>query len=45
VKYWYGLFSHRRGVGSDRIWKGMLVTLLQNSTDDDLAREMLAGVP
>ena len=36
VRYWYGLFSHRRG---DHVWKGMLQLPLQS--DDEMARVIL----
>ena len=36
VRYWYGLFSHRRG---DQVWKGMLQLSLQS--DDDMAHGIL----
>lgn len=39
VRYWYGLFSHRRG---DQVWKGMLQIPLQS--DDNAAREILANM-
>jgi hypothetical protein len=39
VRYWYGLFSHRRG---DQVWKGMLQLSLQS--DDDMARGILDNV-
>lgn len=39
VRYWYGLFSHRRG---DQVWKGMLQIPLQS--DDDAACEILANM-
>lgn len=34
VRYWFGLFSHRR---SDDVWKGMLQLPLETATDDQLA--------
>jgi len=36
VRYWYGLFSHRRG---DQVWKGMLQLALQS--DDEMAQAIL----
>ena len=39
VRYWYGLFSHRRG---DQVWKGMLQLSLQS--DDDMACGILDNV-
>ena len=36
VRYWYGLFSHRRG---DHVWKGILQLPLQS--DDEIARGIL----
>jgi len=36
VRYWYGLFSHRKG---DQVWKGMLH--LPMDSDDELARALL----
>lgn len=36
VRYWYGLFSHRRG---DQVWKGILQLPLQS--DDEVARVIL----
>lgn len=36
VRYWYGLFSHRRG---DHIWKGILQ--LPIDSDDEAARTLL----
>jgi hypothetical protein len=36
VRYWYGLFSHRRG---DQVWKGVLQLPLQS--DDEMARGIL----
>jgi len=31
VRYWFGLFSHRR---SDDVWKGMLQLPLDTAADD-----------
>lgn len=39
VRYWYGLFSHRRG---DHVWKGMLQIPLQS--DDEIARGILDNI-
>lgn len=39
VRYWYGLFSHRRG---DQVWKGMLQLALQS--DDEMAQAILDNV-
>lgn len=36
TRYWYGLFSHRRG---DALWKGMLQLPLES--DDDAATALL----
>ncbi len=41
ARYWYGLFSHRRG----GVWKGMLVVELASPADDDAARKALGGKP
>lgn len=41
VRYWYGLFSHRR----DRAWKGMLVVNLADQSDDATARIVLESKP
>ena len=42
VRYWYGLFSHRR----DRVWKGMLILpFSQDPTEDDAARQIMAPGP
>ncbi|MCY2987335.1 MAG: hypothetical protein NTY19_05650 [Planctomycetota bacterium] len=41
ARYWYGLFSHRRG----GVWKGMLVVELASPADDDAARKGLGGKP
>lgn len=40
-RYWYGLFSHRRG----GLWKGMLAVELTDPTDDTTARAILGGKP
>lgn len=43
VRYWFGLFSHRR---NDDVWKGMLQLALDTATDDQLAADSLrATVP
>ena len=41
VRYWTGLFSHRR----DGVWKGMLKIGLNSPADDDAALKYLSGVP
>jgi hypothetical protein len=41
VRYWYGLFSHRR----DRTWKGMLSVPLPTPSDDALAQSAVAVKP
>ena len=38
VRYWFGLFSHRR---SDDVWKGMLQLPLDTSTDDQQAGDSI----
>ncbi len=38
VRYWFGLFSHRR---SDDVWKGMLQLPLDTATDDQQAAESI----
>jgi hypothetical protein len=40
TRYWFGLFSHRRG---DDVWKGMLQMPLETATDDTLAIGTLNG--
>jgi len=40
VRYWFGLFSHRRG---DDVWKGMLQLPLDTATDDTLAIGTING--
>jgi hypothetical protein len=40
VRYWFGLFSHRRG---DDVWKGMLQIPLDTATDDLLAAGTISG--
>ncbi len=38
VRYWFGLFSHRR---SDDVWKGMLQLPLDTAADDQQAAESI----
>ena len=38
VRYWFGLFSHRR---SDDVWKGMLQLALDTGTDDQQAADSI----
>lgn len=40
ARYWFGLFSHRRG---DQQWKGMLEVDLGSVTEDDEAAKILKG--
>ena len=45
TRYWYGLYSHRRG---DALWKGLLELPLDSNDDDAraiLAPLMLQGDP
>lgn len=37
VRYWFGLFSHRR----DQIWKGMISVPLSSENDDREALQIL----
>ncbi len=40
VRYWFGLFSHRR---SDDVWKGMLQLPMATAADDQQAVEAIRG--
>lgn len=41
TRYWFGLFSHRRG----GLWKGMLQVRLNVSTDDADASAIVGSLP